>query len=689
MNKKLVVHQNGYKDCGPSCLLSIMRYYGLEASHEEVSFSLRTNENGTSAYNIINGSKLYGFDGYGIHYTSDEIINNEINFPIICHVLKNNYYHFIVIYSKKKKYLEIMDPSSNISLLSFEEFKKIYLGSSLVIFPVKKVDCFNKYKNLKNFVFDYIKLEYINIIKILILSYIVIVLGIITNYYMLISIDYVLPEYIYYKYLKITIVFLIMYITKNILNYIRNKYLIYVENTIYKKINSDIIRKFFNLPYQFFKNKSTGEIISRLSDLKVFKELLSEIVVTLLVDLLLILISFAVLVNISIKLFMIILFQLLIYIFIVIIFKNKFSIKNENMLIKEGEYNKIISENINGYETNKNLNMINYSIKKIDVKFNSYIDSSLSYKNILNKQNLFKTLIVDIFYLFIIFLGITMVSNKIISLGEFILFNTIVYYFAEPIKNIVDLYPEVNYLKNIYRRINDLLIVKNDKDILKDIILKEDIVIEDLSYSYDGYKKLFDNVSLKIKYGTKYLLYGESGIGKSTIIKILIKYINDYEGDIYFGDLNLKDISKNSLLDNIVYVSQNSYVNHDTLKNNIVYDRNISDLEYERVLEICNLKELRNNKKMRNDFLIEDNGFNISGGERQKIILARSLLNRFNYLILDEALSEVDYFEEKQIINRIFDIYHDKTIIYISHKKEIINMFKDKYKLERSNSDKQ
>ena len=282
-----------------------------------------------------------------------------------------------------------------------------------------------------------------------------------------------------------------------------------------------------------------------------------------------------------------------------------------------------------------------------------------------------------------------MVSNKIISLGEFILFNTIVYYFAEPIKNIVDLYPEVNYLKNIYRRINDLLIVKNDKDILKDIILKEDIVIEDLSYSYDGYKKLFDNVSLKIKYGTKYLLYGESGIGKSTIIKILIKYINDYEGDIYFGDLNLKDISKNSLLDNIVYVSQNSYVNHDTLKNNIVYDRNISDLEYERVLEICNLKELRNNKKMRNDFLIEDNGFNISGGERQKIILARSLLNRFNYLILDEALSEVDYFEEKQIINRIFDIYHDKTIIYISHKKEIINMFKDKYKLERSNSDKQ
>ena len=85
----------------------------------------------------------------------------------------------------------------------------------------------------------------------------------------------------------------------------------------------------------------------------------------------------------------------------------------------------------------------------------------------------------------------------------------------------------------------------------------------------------------------------------------------------------------------------------------------------------------------RNNFIIEDNGFNISGGERQKILLARALLNNSNYLILDECLSEVGLDEEKEIINKIFCIYHDITIIYISHKKEIIDLFKDKYKLER------
>ena len=98
MNKKYIVKQNGYKDCGPSCLLSIMKYYGCEASHEEVTLNLKTTKEGTTALNIINGSRLYGFDGYGYHYSYEDIIDNKVNLPIICHINKNNMLHFIVIY---------------------------------------------------------------------------------------------------------------------------------------------------------------------------------------------------------------------------------------------------------------------------------------------------------------------------------------------------------------------------------------------------------------------------------------------------------------------------------------------------------------------------------------------------------------------------------------------------------------
>ena len=108
MNKKLIVKQNGKRDCASACLLSIMRYYGVNASHEEVTFSIKTSYEGTNALNIINGSRTFGFDGYGYHYTYDEIINNKINFPIICHVKKFNMYHFIVVYSCNKKYFLLL-----------------------------------------------------------------------------------------------------------------------------------------------------------------------------------------------------------------------------------------------------------------------------------------------------------------------------------------------------------------------------------------------------------------------------------------------------------------------------------------------------------------------------------------------------------------------------------------------------
>ena len=264
------------------------------------------------------------------------------------------------------------------------------------------------------------------------------------------------------------------------------------------------------------------------------------------------------------------------------------------------------------------------------------------------------------------------------------MFNSIIIYFKDPLKNILDLEPNINYIKNIYNRINDILIASNNKD--GEVIdnIKGDISINELSYYPDGINKLFDNVSLKIKYGSKYLIYGSSGNGKSTIMKIILKYLKDYNGDIYIGNTNLKDISDESISSNMTYVSQHSYVYNDTVKNNIIMDRNINHDDYERVIDICNLNKFINSKKLRNNYLIEDNGFNISGGERQKIVLARSLLKESNYIILDEALSEVGFNEEKEIINKIFEYFKDKTIIYISHKKEIINMFDLKFKLERS-----
>ena len=683
LNKKLMVRQNGLKDCGPSCLLSIMKYYGCEASHEEVTFILKTDIDGSNAYNIINGSRNYGFDGYGVHYTYEEIINNEISFPIICHIIKNNMYHFIVVYKVNKNTLTIMDPSTNVTKISFEEFKSMYQSTSLVIYPIKKVNNLRSKNKLLEIIYSYLKLEKFTIYKLIIISILLIIVSILLNYYSLIVIDYVLPNYNINILIKLTIMFLVTSIFKSIINYIRGKLIIDINSKISISLNNDVIRKLFNLPYQFFKNKSTPEVISRINDLKDFQDSLTEIIINISTNILLVLISMILLLKINIKLFIIYLLEILIYILILIIYKRNNNKNIDNILINESNYNKTLNENIYSYEINRNLNLKTQTLKKIEISNIKNIFYHKMYEASLNTQLFIKELTTNVTYIFSIFISSIFIHKNIISIGNFLLFNSLIYYFTDPLKSILDLEPNINYIKNVYRRINDLLLVTTKEDLATNKFIDGDIVIKDLSYN-NSLIPLFENVSLKIKYGSKFLLYGESGSGKSTIIKILLKYIEDYNGEILIDNKNIKDINSNIISNSITYVSQNNFLLNDTLKNNIIYDRRIKEEDYENAIKLCNLEVLRNSNKLRNNMIIEENGFNISGGERQKIVLARSILKDSEFIILDEALSEVGVNEEKEIIKNLFSYFKSKTIIYISHKEEIISMFKDKYKLERS-----
>ena len=680
--KQYIVKQNGYKDCGPSCLLSIMKYYGLEASHEEVTMNLKTTREGTNAFNIINGSRLYGFDGYASHYTYDDIINNRVTLPIICHCKKDNFLHFIVVYKINKKSIIVMDPSSSITKITKEQFKDMYLNTSIVIYPVKQI-CNNFSKN-ENIIKTYIWLNRKELFKILIINIFVILLGILLNYYSYVVIDYILPNYDYKKLLSFTIIFIISLIIKTIILFINNKIVINLNNKLSKELNNDFIRKLFYLPYQFFKNKSSSEIISRMNDFKLFLDVLLNIITTTLSNILLVLISLILLLIINYKLFFIYLIELILYVFIILLNKTKLRNLNEEVMIYEEKYNKSLNDNICSYEINRNLNLTNGVINLTEMNFNIYHFKKTNSLNCQNKENILKDFISDFSYISFVFLGCILINKDTFSLGSFVLFQAIVIYFINPIKTILDLSESIDYLKNIYKRINDLLLIKDSKDEETNEIIDGNINIRNLSYSPNNIDIIFKNVSFDIVKGSKFLLYGGSGNGKSTIMKILLKYLKEYKGEIYINDLNIKDINSNIISNSFTYVSQNNYIINDTLKNNIIYHRNITNEEYEKMINICNLNTLRGRSILRDNYVIEDNGFNISGGEKQKILLARSLLKNSNYIILDEALSEVSFDEENEIISKIFETYNDKTIIYISHKKEIIDLFKEKYKLERS-----
>ena len=178
-----------------------------------------------------------------------------------------------------------------------------------------------------------------------------------------------------------------------------------------------------------------------------------------------------------------------------------------------------------------------------------------------------------------------------------------------------------------------------------------------------------------------------SGSGKSTFINILSKNIDNYEGFIKIGNKQLKDIDKCIIDNSFTLVTQEEHLFTDTIENNIKFFRNINKEKYEKILSITGVDKIINKKPFNDQYFINEDGVNLSGGERQKIILARNLLKKCNYLVLDEALSEVSFEDEIKILKNIKNSFKDLTIIYVSHKREIINYFKNKYCFNQKGGD--
>ena len=175
-------------------------------------------------------------------------------------------------------------------------------------------------------------------------------------------------------------------------------------------------------------------------------------------------------------------------------------------------------------------------------------------------------------------------------------------------------------------------------------------------------------------------------------VKILSKILSNYytprRDSIYIDGTDINDISISNLKDNITTISQEEIIFNDTIKNNIILNRKISDNKFIKICrELC-IDEFVKNSPMGYNTKLEENGQNISGGQRQRIILARALLKNSNILLIDEGLNAIDINLERKILKTIFEKYQDKTIIIVSHRLENMDLYKKVINLKDGKIDK-
>lgn len=664
--------QHGIKDCGVTCLYNIIKYYNGNISMSKLRRLTKTNENGTNVYNIVNASNSLGLKAEAYKCEFNDLSN--IKLPIIAHIkLDNKFDHFVILEKINNEKIIVQDPIRGKVVYDDISFKKEWTGS---IITFDKMN--NLVKEKQNGAFINLK-SYIFLYKKILLFFLV--LTILASLFSLLNSFYLSSLYNQKNnYHIVLFLFLLFSVFKIITDYIRNSIVFDFDNNFDSKLTNNIYKKILSLPLRYHHSRPVGDIMSRVNDLSSIKEFINFVSFSLITDFLFVIIIFIIIIFINKLLFLLLIIFALTYMFVYLLFRDK--IYSMSLILKEknSEVNSYLIESILGIDTIKNFNIEKERKLRFKSKYNNLLKLNVKYNKFILSIELFQNFIMTISNVFILFVGIKLVNKGLLLFSNLIIINSLLIYFFISLKNIIYFDRILIDSKNSYNRLEDLLDEEEDNNNKSNFNFNNNIEFKNVAYSYDSYN-IFENLSFNIDKGDFVFVKGDSGVGKSTLFKILTKQINDYKGKVIIDNTNIKNLSLNDIRNNICFVSQNEIIFTDTILNNITLFKEVAKKELEKVIRITGIDKFLKEKNISLNFLLEENGHNISGGERQRILLARALLQNKKILILDETTNGIDTLSEENIVRKVKEEY-DVTLILISHRYDNLKLFNKVFEIK-------
>lgn len=458
---------------------------------------------------------------------------------------------------------------------------------------------------------------------------------------------------------------ILLFVTECVDGYVMSSY---IKNTV-NYLRCDIFTKILNKDMKDFSLDNSGKYISILyNDIKIIEDSLLNNIFLVISSFISFIISLLFLFSISPS----------IVIFIVIFGILGFVIPNalsKKLIIEKNNYShnleeitSVTKDLFSGFEVIKGFN-IGSKINTIFKNSSNTVESTKKKCSIL--ESIIKGFSLSFsvtVYLGVLILGGYLMYKGEISVGTAIIIIQLSTHIVGPVKTSISLINQIKSVSLIADKIDEIL-YDSCEDIEEVSLPKfeNSIEIKNLDFSYTNDRKALNNINLTFEKNKKYAIVGESGCGKSTLIKLLMRYYKDYNGDILIDNKDIHKIFSNDLYKNMSMIQQNVFMFDDSIKENIKLFANYSD---EEVLSICNRSGLSNLISRLPDginSLVGENGNKLSGGEKQRIAIARSLINNTKILILDESTSALDNETAYNLESSLLSI-NDLTLIVVTHK---------------------
>jgi ATP-binding cassette, subfamily C, bacterial len=675
-----LVLQHSESDCGAACIATVLKYYNRILSFNRIREAIGTGQQGTTLLGLRRGAEAFGFNARQVKVTLELVDRiNEAPLPAIIHWKGS---HWVILYGQNKDKYVIADPGVGVRYISRQELDECWQNGIMLVLTPDSVRFEEQVDDEKVEGFNYFLqriLPYRQVlIKAISLNLLVGLLSLASPFLVQILTDDVLVRRDRQLLTTVAIGVIVINLFSSLCQFIQSKLIAHFAQRLKLELVLEFGRQILRLPLSYYETRRSGEIVSRLQDIQEINQLISQMAIALPSQLFIGLISLSLMLFYSFKLAAIAVSLTVLMTLPIILSYPTFKQKTRSFLVTDAENQGFLVETFKGAMTLKTSNAAPQAWEEIQSRSGRIANLGFRTIDIIILNRFFSTLVSQIGSIAVLWFGSSLVIDRQLSIGQLLAFHAMNNNFIELINYVIGFVDRFTFSQTALERLTEVIEAKPevDRDTKPwiEIAADADIVCTKIKYYYPGRLELFDDLSVTIPGGKVTALIGRSGCGKSTLAKVIASLYPLETGSICFGNYSQGDISLECLRHQIILIPQEPHFWSRSILDNFRFS--YPYLSFEEIVAACKLTGADEFIQQIPDgyqTVLGEFGANISGGQKQKLAIARAIATNPPILILDESTSSLDPVSETQLLERLLSSRRGKTTIMITHRSKVID----------------
>ncbi|SPA17308.1 Putative Cyclic nucleotide-binding, ABC transporter and Peptidase C39, bacteriocin processing [Cupriavidus taiwanensis] len=667
-----LVEQAEEMDCGAACLAMICRHYGIPMTLGKLRELANVTTQGATLDSLARAGESLGFTTRGVQCTRDSLMGFEL--PFIVHW---EGYHYVVVYGISSRWVWVADPAIGFRKMSAEEFERGWSGTCLLFTPGESMTQLSVQRSPWLRFIGYLA-PYKKILAHLFLATFVIqMLGVVPP----LIIQNILDGVVVHQNVGLLHLLIAGLIISSVFSQLMSTIRAYLANFMVRNMDFAMMSHFFrhtlSLPLSFFAKRKTGDIFARFQENQTIRAFLTESTVTTALNLLMVFIYFTIMFLYNVKLTLLLIAFVIPIAALTVVVTPRVKTYARDVFATSTDAKAYLMETLGGAETVKGMGIERPVRLRWERKYTKALESQYKAQQFHILVGLASQLLNAATTIAVLWVGATLVLERELTIGQLMAFNAFMGSVLAPLMGLVALWGQLNDAGVAMERLGDVLDLEPEQkpqDVLSRVMLPDlqgEIVMKDLYFRYGGEDTpyVLENISFAIRPGEMVAIVGRSGSGKTTLAKLLVGFYKPTEGSMTVDGYDLNVIDAAFYRAQVGYVMQSNLLFSGTIAENIACGDDSPDRRrIEEVARMADAHAFISKLPLGYEQVVGERGIGLSGGQIQRLCIARALYHDPRLLVFDEATSALDTQSESNILANMQEILRGRTAVIIAHR---------------------